>query len=253
MASYMEKRLLTAKRIRRAMAYPSLIILMAIGVLALLITVVLPPLIELFTSLGGALPWTTRTVIAVVDFLVNYKFFLLGGAIVLAISIIGYTRLPAGRLSRDRFMLKAPVIGFINTQHNLFHFCQSASIMLKAGLQLPQVMEIVVDTSSNQVVRQALQNVRDKLIQGQGLSQPMSEDPLFPEMLVKMVVVGETTGNIDSTLATLADYYEQRVDQRISTLTSMIEPALTVAIGLLIVFMALSIITPLYSIMGTLK
>ena len=126
-------------------------------------------------------------------------------------------------------------------------------MMLKAGVQLPQVMEIVSDTSSNQVVRQSITNVREKLIQGQGMSQPMSEDPLFPDMLVKMVVVGETTGNIDSTLATLADYYEQRVDQRISTLVSMIEPTLTIIIGLLLVFMALSIITPLYSIMGSLK
>jgi len=110
-------------------------------------------------------------------------------------------------------------------------------------------MDIVMGTVGNRIVRQAIRDIREKLVQGQGLSQPMAETNLFPQLLVEMVVVGEKTGNLDSTLATLAKYYEQRVDQRIDTLVAMIEPALTLAIGLVVGFIALSMITPLYSIL----
>jgi type IV pilus assembly protein PilC len=250
-ADYMEKRAATTQRVRRALVYPALVLLMAIGVVALLITVALPPLVTLFTSLGAELPGTTKSLIAIAGFLVDYKLYLLGGLLTLIILAVGYMRLPAGKLTMDRLMLKMPIIGSINVERNTCHFCQTTSMLLKAGLRLPQIMDIVIQTIGNRIVRQALRDVRDKLVQGQGLSQPMAETALFPGLLVEMVVVGEKTGTIDSTLATLADFYERRVNQRIDTLVSMIEPVLTVVIGLVITFIALSMITPLYSILRT--
>jgi type IV pilus assembly protein PilC len=145
------------------------------------------------------------------------------------------------------------MISPIIIQHSMFYFCQTTSMMLQAGLQLPQIMEIVNNTIGNQIVRDSFVTVREKLIQGQGLSQPMSQDSLFPDLMTKMIVVGETTGTIDSTLATLADYYEQRVDQKVNALIGMIEPTLTVLIGLMIAFLATSIVMPMYSIMGSLS
>ena len=249
-SSYMEKRVLMTKRISRAAAYPALVLLMAIGVSALLITVVLPPLIGLFTALDAELPWMTRLLIAAAGFLIDYKLYVLGGLLTLVILIASYSRLPTGRLTIDRLALNIPVFGSINRQRNMYRFCETTSMLLKAGLQLPQIMNIVMQTVRNSLVRQALRNVREKLIQGQGLAQPMATINLFPRLLVEMVVVGEKTGNLDSTLAALAKYYEERVDQRINTLVSMIEPALTLAIGLVVAFIALSMLTPLYSILG---
>ncbi len=246
---YMEKQAATAKRIRSAMAYPALVLLMACGVFALLITVALPPLVGLFTSLGAELPWTTRLLIATADFVINYKLYLLEGLLILTILIFGFMRLPAVKLTIDRFMLKIPLIGTINIQRNMCQFCQTTAMLLRAGLLLPQIMNVVIQTVGNRIIRQALREVRDKLVQGQGLSQPMAAVDLFPRLLVEMVVVGEKTGTIDSTLATLADFYEQRVDQRINTLISMIEPTLTILVGLVVAFIALSMITPLYSIL----
>ena len=248
-AGYMEKQAATKKKIRSAMAYPIMVLLMAIGVFALLITVALPPLVGLFTALGTELPWTTRLLIAISGFLINYKFYLLVGVSIVVVSIIGYLRLPAGKLTMDRLMLKLPLIGPINIQRNVGHFCRTASMLLKAGLLLPQTMNIVIQTVGNRIIRQVLREVREKLVQGQGLSQPMATIDLFPRLLVEMVSVGEKTGNLDSTLATLGDYYEQRVDQRVNTLISMIGPALTVGVGLVVAFIALSMITPLYSIL----
>ena len=248
-AGYMEKQAATKKKIRSALAYPMMVLLMAIGVFALLITVALPPLVGLFTALGTELPWTTRLLIAISGFLINYKFYLLVGVSIVVVSIIGYLRLPAGKLTMDRLMLKLPLIGPINIQRNVGHFCRTASMLLKAGLLLPQTMNIVIQTVGNRIIRQVLREVREKLVQGQGLSQPMATIDLFPRLLVEMVSVGEKTGNLDSTLATLGDYYEQRVDQRVNSLISMIGPALTVVVGLVVAFIALSMITPLYSIL----
>ena len=250
-AGHMEKQATMTRKITRAMAYPALVLLIAIGVFTLLITVALPPLIGLFTSLGAELPLPTKLLIATAGFFINYKLYLLGVLFILIISIVGYVRLPAGKLTMDRLMLKMPVIGPINIQRHMCHFCQTTSMLLKAGLRLPQTMDIVTQTIGSGLIRQALKDVKGKLIQGQGLSQPMAAIDLFPRLMVEMVVVGEKTGSIDSTLAALADFYEQRVDRRINSLISMIEPTLTVAVGMVVAFIALSMITPLYSILQT--
>ncbi len=250
-AGYMEKQAATRKGIRSALTYPLVTLFMAIGVFVLLITVALPPLVGLFTTLGTELPWMTTLLIAISNFLINYKFYLLGGVAIVAVSIIGYMRLPAGKMTMDRLWLKLPLIGPINIQRNVGHFCRTVSMLLKAGLLLPQTMSIVIQTVGNRIIRQTLKEVREKLVQGQGLSQPMAAIDLFPRLMVEMISVGEKTGNLDSALATLGDYYEQRVDQRVNALISMIGPALTIGVGLIVAFIALSIITPLYSILGS--
>jgi type IV pilus assembly protein PilC len=252
-ASYMEKQAATRRRVGRALAYPILVLLMACGVFALLITVALPPLVGLFNSLGAELPWTTRLLIATADFLSTYKLYLLEGLLTLTILIFSLTRLPAVKLTIDRLMLKIPLIGTINIQRNMCHFCQTTAMLLRAGLRLPQIMNIVTQTVSNRVIRQALNEVRDKLVQGQGLSQTMAANDLFPRLAIEMVVVGEKTGNLESTLATVADFYEQSADHKINTLVSLIEPTLTILVGLVVAFIALSMITPLYSILRTVQ
>ncbi len=226
---------------------------MAIGVFTIMVTVALPPLVGLFTSLGAELPWTTKLVIAMADFLITNRLYLLGGLLTLIILVVGYTGLPRGKLTVDRLMLQAPVIGAINIERNMYHFCQSVSVMLKAGLQLHQTMNVILQTVKNRLIRQALQDVRDKLVQGNSLSQSMAGIRLFPQLLVEMIAVGEKTGTLDASLATLADYYEQRVDQRIDSLTAMMEPVLTVAVGLVVAFIALSMITPLYSMIQSIR
>jgi len=199
------------------------------------------------------LPWTTSAVVAIAGFFISYKLHILVGILALIILIAGYVRLPAGKLTVDRLLLKTPVIGPISIQRNMGNFCRTTSMLLQAGLQLPRTMDIATQTVNNRTVRQALRDVREKLLQGQGLSQPLAATSLFPRLLVGMVVVGEQTGNLDSTLATLADFYEESVNQRVDALTSMIEPVLTIAIGLVVLFIALSMITPLYSILGAVQ
>jgi type IV pilus assembly protein PilC len=248
-AGYMEKQTFANQKIKRAMLYPAFVLLMAIGVSILLITVALPPLINLFNSLGAELPWTTRLLISVTSFFLNRSVYVLGGVVAIIMLSIGLLRMPSVKIARDELLLKIPLIGSINIERSMQQFCQTASMLLKAGLRLPQIMDIVMQTNRNQIIRQALSNVRGRLIQGEGLSQPMSENGLFPPLLVEMVVVGEKSGAMDTTLTTLADFYERKVDRRIDILISMIEPILTLIIGVVVIFIALSMITPLYSIL----
>ena len=252
-AGYLEKEVATLKKVRRVMVYPSVVLLLALGVSLLLTVVVLPALARLFASLGGELPWTTRAVMAMGGFFIGYKFHLVGALFVLGLLFYGYTRLPLGKVTMDRLALKMPVIGNITIQRGMHRFCQTTSMLLRAGLPLTQIVGTVTGTIGNVVIRQALEEVRAELVQGRGLSASMAKVAVFPQLLVEMVVVGEATGTLDATLATMADFYEQRVEQRIQALTAMIEPALIAAVGLVVAFIAVSMITPLYSILRTIQ
>ncbi|MFC1967501.1 type II secretion system F family protein [Chloroflexota bacterium] len=248
-ADYLEKRTGNMQRITRAMIYPVTVLIIAIGVVILLTTVALPPLVRLFTSMDAELPWMTKLLLSFSGFLINYKFHILGGIFMAVIMAAGYVRLPSGKLAVDRLMLKLPVFGPINIENNLSHFCHMASMLLKSGVRLPEIMDLAADTSGNSVIRQALRNVGDRLVQGQGLSLPMSDNPIFPSLMVEMVAVGERTGALDASLDTVANLYDRRVSQRMDIMTSMMEPIMTVAIGAVVIFIALSMITPLYSIL----
>ena len=124
------------------------------------------------------------------------------------------------------------------------------SALVRGGLALPETMQLAADTARNRAVKEALANVYEELLLGQGLSGPMSRIRLFPQVLVQMIKVGEETGNLDRTLDTLADFYEAEAQAKTDTFISLMEPALTAGIALMVGFIALSVITPMYSIMG---
>jgi len=250
---YLEKQMVARQKIKRAMYYPAFVLLMAAGVAVLLITVALPPLVELFKSMGASLPWMTAWLIGVTGFLLGQRFYVLGGVVAIIMLTYALLRLPPVKLARDRLMLKMPFVGAINIERSVQYFCQTAAMLLKAGLRLPLIMDIAIQANRNLIVREAFGQVRDRLVQGEGLAQPMSEIKWFPPLLAEMVAVGEKTGAMDTSLATLADFYEKKVDRRIDILISMIEPALTLAIGGVVIFIALSMITPLYSILRAIR
>jgi len=250
---YLEKQATVNRKIKHAMAYPIFILLMAAGVSVLLITVALPPLIRLFDSLGTQLPWMTRMLIGAATFLLENGLFVLGGVVLFILLFIFSMRRPSVKAARDRLILKTPIIGNIVIERSMQYFCQTTAMLLQAGLRLPAIMDIIIQTNRNHVIRQALSDVRDSLVQGEGLARPLAENALFPALLAEMAVVGEKTGAMDATLVTLADYYEKKVSRRLESLVAMIEPALTVVVGLVVIFIALSMIVPMYSILRSMN
>jgi type IV pilus assembly protein PilC len=235
------------------MVYPAVILLLAVGVVILLVTVALPAMMGLFVELKVELPWTTRLLLAVTNFARDYGTVTFLAVLALVAVLAVYIQMPAGRAQWHLVLLRIPVIGGVNLKGALARMSRTMAILLRAGLPLAEVMELVMQTSGNVVVAQALGGVRDELLAGRGLSAPLSRQKFFPRLLVQMVRVGEETGTLDGNLETLADFYEEETDRAISTMTSLIEPAMLLFAGGVVAFIAVSVIMPMYSIMGSVK
>ncbi|MDD5189553.1 MAG: type II secretion system F family protein [Dehalococcoidales bacterium] len=253
-ADSMEKQLKTRASIRRALTYPLLVTVMAIGIFFLMITVVLPPILELFRSLNADLPLPTRMVMGLTSFFGVAKWYLLGGIVLVVTAFWGFARLPSGRLWFDKMALRMPFTGKIVIQRTMANFCRTTYMMLKAGMQLPAIMDVVTQTTTtNRVVIKALEELRAKLVEGQGFSRPMSENSIFPPTMVKMISMGEQTGTLEESINTLANFYEERANQSVQSLVAMIEPTITIVMGLGVAFILVSILLPMYKVLSSLR
>ncbi len=250
---YLEKEEAIARRVQSAMVYPVVILGLSVGVVILLVTVALPAMMGLFVELKVELPWTTRVLLAATAFVRDYGSITFLGLLVLVAVLAVYAQMPAGRRHWHSLLLRIPVIGGVNLKGALARMSRTMAILLRAGLPLAEVMDLVLQTSGNAVVVQALSGVRDELLAGRGLSSPLSRQKFFPRLMVQMVRVGEETGTLDGNLETLADFYEEETDRAISTMTSLIEPAMLLFAGGVVAFIAVSVIMPMYSIMGSIR
>ncbi|MGD1118591.1 MAG: type II secretion system F family protein [Dehalococcoidales bacterium] len=250
-AGYMEKETSTSNHVRRMLSYPAFLFTMAFIVIIVVATVAVPSLVNLFTSLNVPLPLPTRMLIAVANFIVNYKFHVLAALVALALALWFLRKQPAVKRLIDVTSLKLPVIGNIIIMRNICRFCRSSAMLIEAGLTLPQALETISGTIDSNIIKQVFIEMRQEVIKGKGLSQPMSKAKIFPRLLVDMVSIGEKTGTLQSSFATMADYYEKRLDMRVQRLLGMIEPASIIFVGLIIALIGVAIITPMYSIYRT--
>jgi type IV pilus assembly protein PilC len=145
------------------------------------------------------------------------------------------------------------VIGQVNTHGNSARFSRTLSTLLSAGLQLTDSMELTGQTIQNVVLREEIDNLKQEAMQGRGIANPLSSSKYFPKMLAQVVRVGEETGSLDSQLLTLASYYEEEVDRSLDTLTGLLEPGMVIFVGLIVAFVAISIILPMYSLLGQIR
>ncbi len=249
-ANYMEKEQVAKKKIKRALTYPVIVLVVAMVVMAVLVLFVLPSMMTMFTSLGAELPITTKILVGFMDFIESYKLFVLVGIVALVFAVIVSLRQEPVRYQLDRLMITAPVIGTVNIMNEMSRFSRTITLLLHAGLPLPDIINMARDTSSNRLIREALGQVQSDLVQGEGLSIPMGKHKLFPKLLVQMVMVGEESGNLESTMNIVADNYESEADDKIGGLIALIEPTMTIGLALMVGFIAISVISPMYSIMG---
>jgi type IV pilus assembly protein PilC len=250
MADYLERSATTEKKIKNALTYPVIVAIVAFVVIAVLITFVLPAFTGLYRALGADLPMTTQLLISTSEWLIDYGLFVLLGIVALAIVGFLYIRTPAGRLHFDKLMLTAPVIGRINLLSELARCCRTIALLFRVGLPLPDVMLQAIHGTNNKVIIKALTEVQQELIRGEGLSKPMAKRSVFLPLMVQMTSVGEETGHLDTTLSTVAQTYEVEADDRTSSAVGLIQPAITIFIGLAIAFIAISLVSAMYSIYG---
>lgn len=253
LAAYLEREQTLARKLRDALSYPLFVLMVAVGVVVLMLTVALPPMVQLFESFGAELPWPTRVLIAISRFATAYGVYLLFGGLILAALSAWWGSQPTGRRLRDAAVLRLPLVGQVILQGHLSRFARTASVLIRGGLPLSEVMELVVQTTGNVVVAAALERARVALLTGQGLSTPLAAERLLPPLLAQMVRVGEETGTLERNLETVADFYEEQVDRNVRLLASFVEPALTIFVGLIVGFIAVSVVMPMYSILSEIK
>jgi type IV pilus assembly protein PilC len=158
-----------------------------------------------------------------------------------------YSRSANGRYLKDKLMLRLPILGKVTLLAELSRSCRSLSLLFKAGLPLPEIMTLTANAAGNRVIADAFDGVEQDMLRGEGLSRPLRRRKVFLPLMVEMAKVGEETGNLDDVLIVVAQNYEIEADSRVQTLLSMIEPAMTVMVGLGVGFLALSIFLPMYS------
>jgi len=252
MADYIEKETKAAKNIKGALRYPIIISIAAVAIVGLIVTFVLPAFTGLYEALGAELPTMTKLLMFIANWVNVNKFYILVGALAIVGGIYLYLKTPEGRLQWDGIALKMPLLGRIRHLNELAHCCRSMALLFQAGLPLPEVMTLVIDSSENRVVKQGLTDVKQAMIKGEGLYRPMARSPLFLPLMVQMVAVGEETGNLDTTLTAVARNFEAEAEDKMGAFIALIQPAVTGIVGGIVGFIALSLVSAMYSIYGQL-
>ncbi|MGD9117756.1 MAG: type II secretion system F family protein [Dehalococcoidia bacterium] len=243
----------TRSKIQQSLLQPIIIIVAAIGVLAILMVFVMPKLTSVFGQLGAELPLAAKILVNTSDFVNAYKFELLAAILIIVLGIALMYRSRWGKNSLDKQILKLALIGELVLWQNTARISRSLSNLLNSGILLPNALNIVLRSVGNTRIYEALNDVRTRLLQGQSFSSSLSDDNVFPELLMEMVAVGETAGALEASLVTVAEYFETKTQQRITRLTSLLEPALIVIIALGVGFIAVAVISTVYGVLDTIK
>lgn len=249
-ADYIERSAVTQKSVKNALVYPIILVVATIAVIGVMVGFVLPAFSGFYASFGAELPAATRALLAFTDWSQHYGLWvLLAIAAAVAVGFI-YTRTPVGKYQWGKVMLTLPRVGRINLLNELSRCCRSISLLYSSGLSLPEIMTLVIEGSNNKAMSGALIEVQRSMIAGQGLSGPMAQNSLFLPLVVQMTAVGEETGNLDNTLDTVAESYEAESDDKTKGMIALITPAMTLIIGGIIGFIAISLLSAMYSIYG---
>ncbi|MDA8423400.1 MAG: type II secretion system F family protein [Nitrospiraceae bacterium] len=252
LAAYMEKFAKIKSQIKSAMIYPSVILFVAVAVVALLLVVVVPMLANMFASSGQALPLPTRIVIAFSNFLKGW-----GGLIVLVV-IIGFfvgikqfRKTENGLRITDGIALKIPVAGSLIQRVSVAKFTRTLGTLMTSGVPILEGLLIVSRTAGNKVVEEAIMQTRQSVSEGKTLAEPLGRAKVFPQMVVQMIAVGEATGALDNMLNKIADFYDDEVDAAVATLTSMLEPMLMIFLGVTVGFVIIAMYMPIFQMGST--
>ena len=247
LAEYLERAQEVQDEIKSALAYPVILVLVGGLSIVFMFTFVLPKFTALFKDMGDALPASTRMLLAISTGLRSYWWVL---ALVTVGSWLGfrqYVATPQGRFTWDRWRLRVAVFGDLVRKREVAHFARTLGTLVKSGVPLLQALEVVEEVAGNQVIRQALKEVRVGVREGQGIGGPLSRSGVFPTLALQMVSVGEETGRLDDMLMRVSEYYEKETHNQLRQLVSLLEPALIVVMGLVIGFIVVAMLLGIFS------
>jgi type IV pilus assembly protein PilC len=252
LALYMEKFAKIKKQIKSAMIYPSVILFVAVTVVAILMIFVVPMLAGMFAEMGGTLPLPTRIVIWLSNFLSGW------GGLSIALFIVAFVvgikqwrRTEGGLRTTDGIAMNIPVVGMLIRKVAVAKFTRTMGTLLTSGVPILEGLIIVAKTAGNKVIEEAIMTTRQSVSEGKTLAEPLSKSKVFPAMVNQMIAVGEATGALDSMLNKIADFYDEEVDTAVAALTSMLEPLLMIFLGTTVGFVIVAMYMPIFQ-MGAL-
>lgn len=255
LADELTKKYALQRKVVGALVYPAFITVATLGLTGLLTVFIFPKLMPIFMSLHVDLPWSTRFLIWLADFLShNWLYLLLAIVFVIVLWFVLRAKFYRVRYFGDKLLLKIPFAGKIATNYNLTNFCRTLGLFLRSGMHLTEAIAIVGETTTNLVYREACAEIAKCIVKGEQISKSLERrKDIFPDTLTHMVAIGETTGNLANTLVYLSELYENEVDELTKSLSSSIEPILMIMMGLLVGIIAVSVITPIYAITQNLQ
>lgn len=235
-------------KIKGALAYPVIMVIVGIGAISVLLTYVMPKVAQIFRELDQTLPLMTEVLMSVCDFLQNHWLTLLIGLAVAMFAFRRFIATEAGGRKFHWFLLRLPMIGELILKREIAAFTRTLGSLLRNGVPILNALNISAEVMSNVPVREAIEKIPESITQGSGMAPALRASPLFPPVVVNMVAVGEETGQLPEVLLRVARSYESQVDRAIKLLTSYIEPVIILMMGLLVGYVVISMLLPIFSI-----
>jgi type IV pilus assembly protein PilC len=252
LAGYIERDLAAKQKVTAALAYPGVVVAMAFVTVFILAGFVLPQFKTLFEELGSDLPFSTRLLLGFSS-LFGSLWYITASFVAVFAGGIAYLMSSGGRKVRDKLMLTLPVIKGIVHYSILERFCRVLSALIEGGVALPEAMKVTIDSTSNTVFTTRLEDARQQMMGGSGFTAPLVETEMFPGAARQMFKVGEETGTLDKQLEVAAIYFDRELEMRIRRFTNAFEPAMIVFVGVIVGFVAVSLVQAMYGIIGGLK
>ena len=248
LATYLEKANTLQRKVKSSLVYPAVVITMAILITLVMLLKVIPTFKGIFSMLGGTLPLPTRILIMVSDTIRNMFIYVVAGLSVFIYALRRYMKTRQGRENFDRLLLSMPVLGQLFRKVAVAKFTRTLSTLVKSGVPILVSLEIVGKTAGNTVIEKAVENVRNGIREGENIADPLAKSGAFPPMVVRMIKVGEQTGQLEKMLTKIADFYEDQVDVAVSGLTSLIEPLIISFLGVVIGGIVIAMFLPVFKL-----
>jgi len=252
LAAYLEKTAEIIRKIKGAMIYPAMIMIVTFGAVAILLIFVIPIFASMYAGMGAELPGLTRVILDISHILRRYFLIFIGAIIAIVVALRLYYRSANGRLVIDQTILRVPIFGDLIKKTALARFSRTLSTLLSSGVNILDALEITAKTSGNKVVENAIMKARSSIKEGETIAAPLSQEKrVFPPMVVQMITIGEATGGIDEMLNKVADFYEGEVDSAVENLMAALEPIIVVFLGAVIGVIVIAMYLPIFKLAST--
>jgi type IV pilus assembly protein PilC len=253
LGAYLEKNDKLKRRVKGAMTYPAIVLVIAIGVVAALIGFVVPTFEKMFKDFGGALPAPTQMLVDLSHSFRSTWYWYVIVPVVLFVTFKFVTKKGKGQEVWHRIVLQLPLFGPLVRKVSVARFTRTLGTMLSSGVPILDALEIVAKSAGNRIVENAIMYVRARISEGKNIAGPLAETKVFPAMVVQMIGVGEATGAMDTMLSKVADFYDDEVDVAVASLTSMLEPLMMVFLGGTVGYFMIAMYLPIFNLAGAIK